>query len=123
MARSPTTLDAFAAVAEPRRRRILEVIGARSVSVMELVAELEWAQPSVSKHLGVLKRVGLVRVERRSRQMIYRIEPAAIRTIFDWTRRFEALWTDHLQRIKARAETRERLESSSRKSASTKESS
>lgn len=104
MARSPTTLDAFAAIAEPRRRKILEVLGGRQMAVTQLVIELGWPQPVVSKHLGVLKTVGLVRVERRSRQMLYEIDPASIRTIHEWTALFEQLWTSQLDRIKARAE-------------------
>jgi DNA-binding transcriptional ArsR family regulator len=110
MARSPTTLDAFAAIAEPRRRKILEVLGGRQMTVTQLVIELKWPQPTVSKHLGVLKTVGLVRVERRSREMIYELDPNSIRTIHEWTRLFEQLWTNQLDRIKARAEAKKRSE-------------
>lgn len=108
MARSPTTLDPFAAIAEPRRRKILEVLGDRQMTVTQLVLELGLPQPTVSKHLGVLKTVGLVRVERRSREMIYQLEPGAIRTIHEWTRLFEQFWTGQLDRIKARAEAKQR---------------
>lgn len=108
MARSPTTLDPFAALGEPQRRRILEVLGARQLSVTQIVIEMRLPQPTVSKHLGVLKAVGLVRVERRSRQMLYQLEPSAIRTIHEWTRLFEQLWAGQLDRIKARAEARQR---------------
>jgi DNA-binding transcriptional ArsR family regulator len=107
MARSPTTLDAFAAIAEPRRRRILEVLGGRQMSVTQLIVELKWPQPTVSKHLGVLKTVGLVRVERRSRQMFYELDPSSIRTIHEWTALFERLWTNQLDRIKQRAEAKQ----------------
>jgi DNA-binding transcriptional ArsR family regulator len=108
MARSPTTLDAFAAIGEPQRRRILEILGDRQLSVTQLVLEMRLPQSTVSKHLGVLKTVGLVRVERRSRQMLYTIEPDAVRTIHDWARSFEALWSNQLDHIKARAEARQR---------------
>src|SRR6476661_1786968 len=108
MPRSATTLDAFAAIAEPRRRQILEVLGGQRKPVSQLVEELRWPQPTVSKHLAVLREVGLVRVERRSRQMFYEIDPAALRTIHDWTRLFEQLWGRQLDRIKASAEAKQR---------------
>ncbi|HRK32605.1 MAG TPA: metalloregulator ArsR/SmtB family transcription factor, partial [Tepidisphaeraceae bacterium] len=111
MARSATTLDPFAALAEPKRRRILEIIGTRKLTVTQLVIELKWPQPTVSKHLGVLKTVGLVRVERRSRQMIYELDPASIRTVHEWTQLFERLWSNQLDRIKTRAETRQHASS------------
>ncbi len=107
MARSPTTLDPFAAIAEPRRRKILELLGGRQMTVTQLVIELKWPQPTVSKHLGVLKAVGLVRVQRRSREMLYELDPATIRTIHEWTAIFEQLWTTQLDRIKARAESKQ----------------
>lgn len=116
MARSPTTLDAFSAIAEPRRRKILEILGGRHMTVTQLVIELKWPQPTVSKHLGVLKTVGLVRVERRSREMIYHLDPGAIRSIHEWTRLFEQLWSGQLDRIKSRAEAKQRAESSSHES-------
>ncbi len=108
MARAATTVDAFAAIAEPRRRHILETLGGRTVSVTQLVIDLGWPQPTVSKHLGVLRKVGLVRVERRSRQMLYQVDPGAIRTVHEWTRRFETLWAGQLDRVKARAEAMQR---------------
>ena len=112
MARSPTTLDAFAAIAEPRRRRILEALGGRSMSVTQLVVGLDWPQPTVSKHLGVLRAVGLVHATREKKQMFYEINPGAIRTMHDWTRLFERLWSQQLDRIKTRAEDKHRAAAS-----------
>jgi len=98
MARAATTSDAFNAVAEPRRRDILNylVLQERSVNEME--------QPSVSKHLKVLKDVGLVEVRREGRQMLYKVNAIAIRPLHEWTSTFERLWKHQLLRIKERAE-------------------
>ena len=108
MARSPTTLDAFAAIAEPKRRRILETLGGRRMPVTQLVDGLHWPQPMVSKHLAVLRQVGLLRVERRSRQKVYEVNAAQLKSIHDWSRQFEQLWSSHLHSIKARAEAKAR---------------
>lgn len=108
MARSPTTLDAFAAIAEPKRRLILETLGGRRLGVTQLVDELRWPQPMVSKHLAILRKVGLLRVERRSREKIYEVEGEPLKNIHDWTRRFERLWDSHLQSVKSRAEAKAR---------------
>jgi len=72
MARAPTTQDPFNAVAEPKRRRLLEALGAKELAVNEIVELLGWPQPMVSKHLGVLKKVGLVSERREGRQRLYR---------------------------------------------------
>jgi len=104
MARAATTSDAFNAVAEPRRRDILAFLAGDERPVNEIVAALGLEQPSVSKHLRVLKDVGLVRVRRDGRQMLYRTEAAAIRPLHEWTRTFERFWTHQLVRIKERAE-------------------
>lgn len=108
MARSPTTIDAFAAIAEPKRRLILEKLGGRRLGVTQIVDELRWPQPMVSKHLAILRKVGLLRVERRSREKIYQVEGEPLKNIHDWTRRFERLWDSHLQSVKSRAEARAR---------------
>ncbi len=99
MARAPTTYDPFNAVAEPKRRRILELLGERELSVNEIVAELGWAQPMVSKHLGVLKEVGLVSERRAGRQRLYRVNAEQLKTIFDWVTPFARLWSDRFDRL------------------------
>src|SRR6266853_5452967 len=104
MARAATTSDAFNAVAEPRRRDILNFLALQERSVSEIVDELEMEQPSVSKHLKVLKDVGLVNARRQGRQMLYRVNAMAIRPLHEWTSTFERLWKHQLLRIKERAE-------------------
>lgn len=110
MARAATTSDAFNAVAEPRRREILELLAGEERSVGDLVVRLGLEQPSVSKHLGVLRRVGLVRARRHGRQMLYQTNPDAIRPLHEWTKTFERLWAHQLLRIKERAEEKQRTE-------------
>ena len=104
MPRAATTSDAFNAVAEPRRREILEHLAGGEHQVGELVLKLGLEQPSVSKHLKVLREVGLVRVRRNGRHMLYRTNGAAIRPLYEWTKTFERLWSHQLLRIKERAE-------------------
>lgn len=106
MPRASTTSDAFNAVAEPRRRQILDYLALQERSVGEIVAGLSLEQPSVSKHLKVLHHVGLVRVRRNGRHMLYRTNPEAIRPLHDWTKTFERLWAHQLTRIKERAEAK-----------------
>src|SRR5579885_3127958 len=104
MARAATTSDAFNAVAEPRRREILNFLASQERPVGEIVAALGLEQPSVSKHLKVLKDVGLVRARREGRQMLYQANPAAIRPMWEWANTFERFWTHQLHRVKERAE-------------------
>jgi DNA-binding transcriptional ArsR family regulator len=106
MARAATTSDAFNAVAEPRRREILNFLALRERPVGEIVAGLRLEQPSVSKHLRVLHDVGLVRCRRDGRQMLYRTNAEAIRPLHEWTKTFERLWQHQLLRIKERAEAK-----------------
>jgi DNA-binding transcriptional ArsR family regulator len=109
MARSPTTADAFTAIAELRRREILGALasgGARDVSW--LVAELGWPQPQVSKHLGVLRKVGLVSVERHGARRMYSLNGQGLRPVYDWVKTYERFWEHQLERIKDRAEQMER---------------
>jgi len=108
MARAATTSDAFNAVAEPRRRAILELLAAGERSVGDLVVRLRLEQPSVSKHLGVLRRVGLVRARRHGRQILYEANPEGIRPMHEWTKTFERLWAHQLLRVKERAEEKAR---------------
>ena len=104
MARAATTSDVFNAIAEPRRRDILDYLAPRARSVGDIVAALSLAQPSVSKHLRVLHEVGLVEARREGRQVFYQTNVDGIRPLHDWTSRFEQYWRHQLRRVKARAE-------------------
>ena len=104
MARAATTSDPFNAVVEPRRRQILTFLAVGERQVGEIVAAIGLDQPSVSKHLGVLREVGLVHVRRNGRHRMYRTNAAAIRPLHEWTGTFERYWGHQLQRVKERAE-------------------
>jgi DNA-binding transcriptional ArsR family regulator len=104
MARAATTSDPFNAIAEPRRRHILEFIAGDERSATEIADALELGQPSVSKHLQVLRDVELVSVRREGRRTMYRINLRTLRTIHDWSGMFERYWRGQLHRIKAHAE-------------------
>jgi len=104
MARAATTSDAFNAVAEPRRRDILNYLALQERPVGEIVDALAIEQPSVSKHLRVLRDVGLVHVRRDGRHMLYRTNAEAIRPLHDWASTFERFWRHQLSRVKERAE-------------------
>jgi DNA-binding transcriptional ArsR family regulator len=104
MARAATTSDAFNAVAEPRRREILSYLAAHERPVGEIVSALSIDQPSVSKHLGVLRKVGLVRVRCDGRHKYYRTNAAAIQPLHAWAGEFEKYWQHQLLRVKERAE-------------------
>lgn len=104
MPRAPTSSDPFNAIAEPRRRHILELLAAEERSVSEIADALDMAQPSVSKHLQVLRSVNLVTVRRDGRSTLYRTNAEALRTIHDWSRMFAQHWRGQLRRIKAHAE-------------------
>jgi DNA-binding transcriptional ArsR family regulator len=104
MARAATTSDPFNAVAEPRRRHILELIAAEERSVSEIAEALELGQPSISKHLQVLRDVGLVTMRRDGRRSLYRTNAEALRTIHEWSGMFAEHWRGQLRRIKAHAE-------------------
>jgi DNA-binding transcriptional ArsR family regulator len=97
MARAATTADVFNAVAEPRRREILDVLAAGSRPVNDLVASLGVAQPVVSKHLRVLREVGLVDVRDSGRQRVYTLNGPALKPVFDWVRTYEATWTERFE--------------------------
>ena len=99
MARTPTTYDPFNAVAEPKRRKVLEVMGTQELSVNEIVERLGWNQPMVSKHLGVLKQVGLVSERRVGRQRMYRVNAERLKPIFDWVAPFERYWSERYDRL------------------------
>jgi DNA-binding transcriptional ArsR family regulator len=102
--RAATTSDVFNAVAEPIRRDILAYLARRERPVSDVVEALGLNQPSVSKHLKVLRHVGLVEVRRDGRRAFYRTNVDALRPIHAWTRTFERYWRSQLARVKARAE-------------------
>jgi DNA-binding transcriptional ArsR family regulator len=104
MARAATTSDAFNAIAEPRRREILTCLAVRERPVGEIVALLRLDQPSVSKHLRVLRDVGLVRVRCQGRHKFYQTNAEAIRPLHEWAATFERYWTRQLNRVKELAE-------------------
>jgi DNA-binding transcriptional ArsR family regulator len=104
MPRAATTLDPFNAVAEPKRRQVLETLAEGEMAVNDLVGRLGWPQPMVSKHLGVLKEVGLVDARNQGRQRLYRLNGEKLKTIHDWAKMFERFWAHQLLRIKELAE-------------------
>jgi DNA-binding transcriptional ArsR family regulator len=99
MARTPTTTDAFSAVAEASRRDLLDAMGSGEVTVGELVDRVGLSQPQVSKHLGVLRAVGLVLVRVDGRHHWYRVNGPKLQPIHDWVRRFERTWNVRLDRL------------------------
>jgi DNA-binding transcriptional ArsR family regulator len=116
MARASTTSDAFNAIAEPRRRDILIYLAAAERPVGEIVSALGLEQPSVSKHLRVLRDVGLVRMRCQGRQKLYRTNAEAIRPLHEWAATFERYWQHQLLRVKERAEAQVRQASPDLKS-------
>ena len=99
MARAATTTDAFNAVAEPRRREILDLLAGGERSVNDLVARLGLAQPLVSKHLRVLREVGLVEVRDEGRQRLYRLNGRGLKPIHDWVKAYERTWNERLDAL------------------------
>lgn len=123
MARAATTSDVFNAIAEPRRREIVDLLAlGADRDVTELVLKLGLPQPAVSKHLGVLRKVGLVSVEKAGQRRMYRLNPQKLKPVHDWTANFERFWTDHLDSIKEAAE-RKAKELAARDRAANKEQS
>jgi DNA-binding transcriptional ArsR family regulator len=94
MARAATTTDAFNAIAEPRRRQIIDALAAGERPVNDLVDELGLAQPQVSKHLRVLREVGLVDVRDEGRQRMYRLNGRALKPVYDWVSKYEQMWEE-----------------------------
>jgi DNA-binding transcriptional ArsR family regulator len=114
MARAATTSDVFNAIAEPRRREIVELLARRgALDVGTLVVALRLPQPAVSKHLGVLRKVGVVTVTKQGKQRVYNLEAQKLKTVHDWVKAFEELWSHQLDRIKERAEQRAREQTES----------
>jgi DNA-binding transcriptional ArsR family regulator len=99
MARAATTADAFNAVAEPRRRQILDALAGGERPVNELVRELGMAQPQVSKHLRVLREVGAVWVREAGRQRLYRLNGRALKPIHDWVSEYERTWNERFEQL------------------------
>ena len=99
MARAATTADAFNAVAEPRRRQILDVLAGGERPVNDLVRELGLAQPQVSKHLRVLREVGVVDVRDEGRQRLYRLNGPALKPIHDWVKNYERSWSERFDEL------------------------
>ena len=114
MPRARTTADVFNAIAEPRRRQIVELLAQRgALAVGMLVVTLGLPQPVVSKHLGVLRKVGVVAVAKQGKQRVYSLEAESLKTVYDWVKAFERHWGHQLDRIKERAERRAREQTES----------
>src|SRR5262245_33588057 len=114
MPRAATTTDVFNAIAEPRRRQIIELLARRgTLAVGALVVVLGLPQQAGSKHRGVSRKVGLVSVDKEGRQRVYRLNAEQLKSVYDWARAFEQLWSHQLDRIKQRAEqkARQRIQS------------
>ena len=99
MARSSTTADVFNAIAEARRREILDTLNAGEKAVGAIVDDLSMPQPQVSKHLRVLSEVGLVRCRAEGRRRLYSLEPENLRPLHDWLAKYEQAWTERLDRM------------------------
>lgn len=110
MARAATTADAFNAIAEPRRRQILDALAAGERPVNNLVAELGMAQPQVSKHLRVLREVGAVEVREVGRQRFYRLNGRALKPVHEWVQAYEELWSERFEQLDAVLEDLKRKE-------------
>ena len=116
MARAATTTDVFNAIAEPRRRQIIDLLSQNSPrSVADLTAVLNLRQPSVSKHLGVLRQVGVVSVTRQGQHRLYQLNGQKLKPVHDWVKAYERFWTHQLKRIKERAERTARNRSDAEK--------
>jgi len=107
MARAATTADAFNAIAEPRRRQILDLLANRGEQTVGVIVEaVGLPQSAVSKHLGVLREVGLVTVQQQGRQRMYKLNPEHLKAVHEWVRTYERFWSNQLLRIKERAEAK-----------------
>ena len=105
MPRAATTTDVFNAIAEPRRREIIAVlIDGKEHAVGEVVSTLRLPQPAVSKHLGVLRKVGIVSVSKRGQLRMYRLNAKELKPVHDWVKIYERFWTHQLDKVKQRAE-------------------
>ena len=114
MPRAATTTDAFNAVAEPRRRQILDALAGGELPVGALVVRLDLAQPQVSKHLRVLREVGLVDVRDEGRHRVYRLNGSRLRPIHDWVQQYERTWSERFGRLSAVLEELQQAEETDR---------
>ncbi len=109
MPRARTTTDVFNAIAEPRRRQIVDLLAGRgSLAVGAIVLALGLPQPAVSKHLGVLREVGIVSVTRDGQQRLYQLQAQEMKPMYDWLKTYERFWANHVDCIKQRAERKAR---------------
>src|SRR6266487_533346 len=99
MARSSTTSDVFNAIGDARRREVLDALNAGEKAVGAIVHDVSMSQPQVSKHLRVLREVGLVRCRAEGRRRLYRLEPARLRPFHEWLAKYERAWNDRLDRV------------------------
>ena len=105
MPRAATTTDVFNAIAEPRRREIIGMLeDGKEHAVGDVVLRLRMSQPAVSKHLGVLRKVGVVTVSKRGQLRMYRLNAKELKPVHDWVKTYERFWAHQLDRIKVRAE-------------------
>src|SRR5262245_51195523 len=105
MTRAATTTDVFNAIAEPRRRQIVDLLARRgALAVGAIVLALGLPQPAISKHLGVLREVGIVSVAKHGQQRVYQLHAEELKPMYDWVKTYERFWTHQMDRIKQRAE-------------------
>ena len=117
MPRAATTSDVFNAIAEPRRRELIDLlVKGKEHAVGELVLRLHMPQPAVSKHLGVLRKVGVVTVSKRGQLRLYRLNAKELKPVHDWVKTYEHFWTHQLDRIRERAEQKMATQLADRKS-------
>jgi DNA-binding transcriptional ArsR family regulator len=109
MPRAATTTDAFNAIAEPRRREIIDVlVDGRAHAVGEVVERLRMPQPAISRHLAVLRKVGIVSVSKHGQRRLYRLNGKELKPVHDWVKSYQRFWGHQLDRIKERAERKMR---------------
>ena len=101
MARLPTTSDVFNAIAEPQRREIVDLLAGGELSVNEIAEALEMQQPQTSKHLRVLREVGLVSVRGEGKQRLYTLNAEELQPVHDWVKTYEKVWTGRFDRVAA----------------------
>jgi DNA-binding transcriptional ArsR family regulator len=119
VARAATTSDVFNAIAEPRRREIVDLLALEAErDVTELILKLGLPQPAVSKHLGVLRKVGVVAVHKAGQRRLYRLNPKELKPVHDWIQNFERFWTDQLASIKEAAELKAKQRAAHHRAAS-----
>lgn len=105
MPRAATTSDVFNAIAEPRRRQLIDLLfDGKDHAVGDMAEATRLPQPAVSKHLGVLRKVGIVSVTRQGQLRLYRLDAKRLKPVHDWVKQYERFWTHHLEKIKERAE-------------------